>query len=262
MMHKTRSTPPDTLDQCQILLLWYWPRALGTHIHLGYGIPRARVVTAALGTLATMILRHDHGEVCHDHPRRPLAPGRRSGRRHPSRRAARLSPRPPLQRPPCPRLVPPRSPRDPHPLSLRYQAPPSSPVSAPTPIVASAPACPRDKHPSPCPRRTPRAPSVRCAAHAMDVSPPQRGTLMSTMHRRRRSDGRRKEARTPCAPQPFFTPPKSGPARLICAAARRARADHRPERAWADGIVIVIGGPARRAIARGWPSLVLEDRLC
>ncbi len=55
-MHTTRSAPPDTLDRRQVLLLWYWPRARGPHIHLGYGLPRARVRTAALGTLATTAL--------------------------------------------------------------------------------------------------------------------------------------------------------------------------------------------------------------
>jgi len=56
VMHTTRSAPPDTVDRRQVLLLWYWPRARGPHIHLGYGLPRARVLTAALGTLATVPL--------------------------------------------------------------------------------------------------------------------------------------------------------------------------------------------------------------
>jgi len=47
MMHTPRSVPPDTVDRRQVLLLWYWPRARG---------PRARVLTAALGTLATTAL--------------------------------------------------------------------------------------------------------------------------------------------------------------------------------------------------------------
>jgi hypothetical protein len=55
-MSTTRITPPDTLDRRQVLLLWYWPRARGPHIHLGYGLPRVRVLTAALGTLATVPL--------------------------------------------------------------------------------------------------------------------------------------------------------------------------------------------------------------
>lgn len=55
-MSTTRITPPDTVDRRQVLLLWYWPRARGPHIHLGDGLPRARVLTAALGTLATTAL--------------------------------------------------------------------------------------------------------------------------------------------------------------------------------------------------------------
>ena len=50
-MHTTRSAPPDTLDRRQVLLLWYWPRARGPYIHLGHGLPRARVLTAALAVL-------------------------------------------------------------------------------------------------------------------------------------------------------------------------------------------------------------------
>jgi len=44
MMHTLRSVPPDTVDRRQVLLLWYWPRARGPHIHLGDGLPRARVL--------------------------------------------------------------------------------------------------------------------------------------------------------------------------------------------------------------------------
>ncbi len=53
MMRTTRGAPPDTLDRRRVLLLWYWPCALGPHIHLGYGIPRARVLTALGAALVT-----------------------------------------------------------------------------------------------------------------------------------------------------------------------------------------------------------------
>lgn len=46
----------DTPDRHGVLLLWYWPRALGTHVHLGYGLPRARVVTFVGAALATVFL--------------------------------------------------------------------------------------------------------------------------------------------------------------------------------------------------------------
>ncbi len=46
----------DTLDRRAVLLLWYWPRALGTHIHLGYGLSRARVVTSVGVALVTVSL--------------------------------------------------------------------------------------------------------------------------------------------------------------------------------------------------------------
>jgi hypothetical protein len=46
----------DTPDRYGVFLLWYWPRALGTHVHLGYGLPRARVATTVGATLATVSL--------------------------------------------------------------------------------------------------------------------------------------------------------------------------------------------------------------
>jgi len=53
MMRTTKGAPPDTLDRRRVLLLWYWPCALGPHIHLGYGLPRARVLTALGAALVT-----------------------------------------------------------------------------------------------------------------------------------------------------------------------------------------------------------------
>ena len=46
----------DSPDRRPVLLLWYWPCARGPHIHLGYGLPRARVLTALLATFATATL--------------------------------------------------------------------------------------------------------------------------------------------------------------------------------------------------------------
>ncbi len=46
----------DTLDRRGVLLLWYWPRALGTHIHLGYGLPRACVAMSVGAALVTVAL--------------------------------------------------------------------------------------------------------------------------------------------------------------------------------------------------------------
>ena len=64
---------------------------------------------------------------------------------------------------------------------------------------------------------------------------------LSLTHRPRHAPGRRKEARTLCAPQPLVTSALCGSARPISASGRRARADHRPERA---GVPALVGHPS------------------
>jgi len=65
--------------------------------------------------------------------------------------------------------------------------------------------------------------------------------VLSTTHPPRRPPGRRKEARTLCAPRPLVTSASPGSARPISASGRRVRADHRLERA---GVPALVGHPS------------------
>ncbi len=46
----------DTPDHRRVLLVWYWPCALGTHIHCGYGLSRLRVLASLGAALSTTVL--------------------------------------------------------------------------------------------------------------------------------------------------------------------------------------------------------------
>ncbi len=46
----------DTPDHRRVLLLWYWPCALGAHIHCGYGLSRPRMLASLGAVLATTTL--------------------------------------------------------------------------------------------------------------------------------------------------------------------------------------------------------------
>ena len=55
-MHDTPDHMHDTPDHRRVLLLWYWPCALGAHIHCGYGLSRPRVLAFLGAVLATTTL--------------------------------------------------------------------------------------------------------------------------------------------------------------------------------------------------------------
>ena len=46
----------DTRDHPRVLLVWYWPCALGPHIHCGYSLSRPRVLASLGAVLATTTL--------------------------------------------------------------------------------------------------------------------------------------------------------------------------------------------------------------